>query len=95
MTLDIGVSNNPSERNSLKYKIRKVVSKMKKENVSQANLKNQEVSKMLTANVPYTNKQLLKWSAFRIEKSKDYKKPYELIQTSLVELVKKPGYEQF
>ena len=68
---------------------------MKKENVSQANLKNQEVSKMLTANVPYTNKQLLKWSAFRIEKSKDYKKPYELIQTSLVELVKKPGYEQF
>ena len=95
MTLDIGVSNNPSERNSLKYKIRKVVSKMKKENVSQANLKNQEVSKMSTANVPYTNKQLLKWSAFRIEKSKDYKKPYELIQTSLVELVKKPGYEQF
>jgi hypothetical protein len=68
---------------------------MKKENVSQVNLKNQEVSKMSTANVPYNNKQLLKWSAFRVEKSEDYHKSYELIHTPLVELVKKPGYEKF
>jgi len=50
---------------------------------------------MLTTKIPYSNKQLLKWSAFRIEKSDDFKKHYELINTPLVELVKKPGYEQF
>lgn len=50
---------------------------------------------MSTANVPYNNKQLLKWSAFRVEKSEDYHKSYELIHTPLVELVKKPGYEKF
>ena len=50
---------------------------------------------MLTANVPYNNKQLLKWSCFRIEKSEDYKKPYELVRTSLIELVNQNGYEKF
>ena len=68
---------------------------MKKENVSQMNLKNQEVYKMSTAKIPYNNKQLLKWSCFRIEKSEDYNKSFELIHTPLTELVKKPGYEKF
>lgn len=69
--------------------------KFKKEKNSQMNLKNQEVNKMSTAKVPYNNKQLLKWSCFRIEKSEDYKKSYELIHTPLTELVKHSGYEQF
>lgn len=50
---------------------------------------------MSTAKVPYNNKQLLKWSCFRVEKSEDYHKSYELIHTPLTELVKKPGYERF
>ena len=50
---------------------------------------------MSTANVPYNNKQLLKWSAFRVEKSDDYQKHFELIHTPLIDLVKKPGYEKF
>ena len=71
---------------------------MKKENCSQVNLKNQEVSKMSTANIPYNNKQLLKWSCFRIEKFEDTsnpKKSFELVLTPLTELVKQDGYEQF
>ena len=68
---------------------------MKKENVSQVNLKNQEVNKMSTANIPYNNKQLLKWSCFRIEKGADHTQSFQLIRTPLVELVKQPGYEQF
>lgn len=67
----------------------------KKENVAQTNLKNMEVSKMSTANIPYNNKQLLKWSCFRIEKGVDHTQSFQLIRTPLVELVKQPGYEQF
>ena len=66
---------------------------MKKENVSQVNLKNKEMKTM--SNVPYNKNQLLKWSAFRIEKSDDFKKPFELILTPLTELVKQNGYEKF
>lgn len=68
---------------------------MQKEKIQQVNLKNQEVSKMSTANIPYNNKQLLKWSCFRVEKSEDYKKSYELIHTPLTELVNQKGYERF
>lgn len=68
---------------------------MKKENVLQVNLKNERMLNMSITNVPYNNKQLLKWSCFRIEKSEDYKKSYELIHTPLTELVKHNGYEQF
>ena len=76
----------------------KGLKKMKKENCSQVNLKNQEVSKMSTANIPYNNKQLLKWSCFRIEKFEDTsnpKKSFELVLTPLTELVKQDGYTQF
>ena len=59
------------------------------------NLKNQEVSKMSTAKVPYNKQQLLKWSCFRIEKGVDHTQAYQLIHTPLTELVKQPGYEQF
>lgn len=67
----------------------------KKENLQQVNLKNQEVSKMSTANIPYNRNQLLKWSCFRIEKGVDHKQSFQLIRTPLVELVKQPGYEKF
>lgn len=53
---------------------------------------------MSTANIPYNNKQLLKWSCFRIEKFEDTsnpKKSFELVLTPLTELVKQDGYEQF
>lgn len=50
---------------------------------------------MSTANIPYNNKQLLNWSCFRVEKSEDYNKSFELIHTPLTKLVKKPGYEKF
>ena len=50
---------------------------------------------MTVANVPYSNKSLLKWSAFRVERSEDKVRPYKLIKTSLVELVKVAGYEKF
>ena len=66
-----------------------------KEKMVQANLKNQEVSKMSTANIPYNNKQLLKWSCFRIEKGINHNQSFQLIRTPLVELVKQPGYEKF
>lgn len=98
---------------------------MKKENYVQVNLKNQEVSKMSTANIPYNNKQLLKWSCFTIQEpasiwlrekdgevktlsnweidkmsqhpKKSWKglKNFELINTPLLELGQKPGYEMF
>lgn len=68
---------------------------MKKENVSQANLKMKGSFKMSTAVKPYNRNQLLKWSCFRVEKSEDYKKSYELIHTPLTELVKQSGYEKF
>lgn len=70
---------------------------MKKEKFAQVNLKNQmEVSKMQEVkNIPYSKKALLKWSAFRIEKSTSYERYYDLINTPLVDLVKKPGYERF
>ena len=67
----------------------------KKEKNSQVNLKIKEISKMSTAKIPYNNKQLLKWSCFRIEKGVDYKQAFQLIHTPLTELVKKPGYEHF
>ena len=50
---------------------------------------------MPSQNIPYNNKQLLKWSCFRIEKSDDTKKSYELIPTLLLDLVKQVGYEKF
>lgn len=67
----------------------------KKEKNVQMNLKNQEVSKMSTANIPYSKQQLLKWSAFRIEKSDNHNQSFQLIHTPLVDLVKQPGYEKF
>lgn len=67
----------------------------KKEKNVQMNLKNQEVSKMSTANIPYSKQQLLKWSAFRIEKGVDHNQSFQLIHTPLVDLVKQPGYEKF
>jgi hypothetical protein len=68
---------------------------MKKEKNVQMNLKNQEVTQMSTAKIPYSKSVLLKWSAFRVEKSDSSEKSYELIHTPLTELVNKPGYEQF
>lgn len=67
----------------------------KKENVSQAKLNNQEVTQMSTAKIPYNNKQLLKWSAFRIEKGQDHTQSFQLINTKLTDLVKQSGYEKF
>ena len=66
-----------------------------KEKKVQMNLKNQEVYKMSTTSIPYNNKQLLKWSCFRIEKGQDHTQSFQLIRTPLTELVKQPGYEQF
>lgn len=64
-----------------------------KEKNVQMNLKIKEETQMST--MPYNNKQLLKWSCFRIERGTDHTQPYQLIHTPLVDLVKKPGYEQF
>ena len=68
---------------------------MEKEKNSQVNLKNERMFNMSITKKPYNRNQLLKWSCFRIEKSEDYKKSYELIHTPLTELVKHSGYEQF
>ena len=68
---------------------------MKKEKNSQVNLKNERMFNMSTTKKPYNRNQLLKWSCFRIEKSTEFSKMYELVHTPLVELVKQPGYEQF
>lgn len=74
---------------------------MKKENVSQVTLKNQEVNLMEVKNIPVNKKVLPKWSAMRVEyckynkRSKEDKQPFKLIQTNLVELVKTPEYAQF
>ena len=67
----------------------------KKEKIEQANLKNERMSQMSTAKVPYNNKQLLKWSCFRIEKGQDHTQSFQLIHTPLTELVKCKGYEKF
>lgn len=45
--------------------------------------------------MPYNNKALLKWSAFRVERSEDKQRPYNLVKTPLIELVKVSGYEKF
>ena len=66
-----------------------------KEKKEQMNLKNLEVTQMSNQSMPYNKQQLLKWSAFRIEKGADYKQSFQLIRTPLVELVKHSGYEQF
>ena len=66
-----------------------------KEKQVQAKLQNQGVIQMSTANIPYNKQQLLKWSAFRIEKSDDYNQSFQLIKTPLVDLVKHEGYEKF
>ena len=71
---------------------------MKKEKTEQMTLKIQEVNQMSIQNIPYSNKSLLKWSCFRVEKFEDIsnpKKSFELVLTPLTELVKQDGYEQF
>lgn len=68
---------------------------MKKEKNLQVNLKNQEVTQMSVQSIPYSNKSLLSWSAFRVERSEDKQRPYKLIKTQLTELVKVSGYEKF
>ena len=49
----------------------------------------------MKTNRPYSNKQLVKWTAFRVERTDDRQKPYELIPTPLIELVKINGYTKF
>lgn len=68
---------------------------MKKETSKQMTLKIQEVNKMSVQNIPYSNKSLLKWSAFCVERSEDTQRPYNLIKKTLVDLVKVSGYEKF
>ena len=68
---------------------------MKKEKTEQMTLKNQEVNQMSVQSIPYSNKSLLSWSAFRVERSEDKQRPYKLIKTQLTELVKVSGYEKF
>lgn len=64
----------------------------KKENTVTGN-KNLEVKFMKS--IPYNNQQLLKWSAFIVERSDDRVRPYNLIKKPLPELVKTEGYEKF
>ena len=55
------------------------------------------------ANIPYDKNQLLKWSAFRIERPASLwerngfnkLKDFSLVRTTLLDLVKTEGYEQF
>lgn len=68
---------------------------MKKEKTEQMTLKIQEVNKMSVQNIPYSNKSLLKWSAFCVERSEDTQRPYNLIKKTLIDLVKVSGYEKF
>lgn len=44
---------------------------------------------------PINNKVLLKWSALKVVRSEDKQRPYKLVKTPLVELVKSAEYSQF
>ena len=68
---------------------------MKKETSKQMTSKIQEVKKMTSQNIPYSNKALLKWSALKVVRSDDKQRPYKLVKTALTELVKSAEYSQF
>lgn len=68
---------------------------MKKETSKQMTSKIQEVKEMTSQNIPYSNQALLKWSALKVVRAEDKQRPYKLVKTSLVELVKSAEYSQF
>ena len=68
---------------------------MQKETSKQMTSKIQEVKKMTVQNIPYSNKALLKWSAFKVVRSDNKQRPYMLVKTTLIELVKSAEYSQF
>lgn len=68
---------------------------MKKETSKQMTSKIQEVKEMTSQNIPYSNQALLKWSALKVVRSEDKQRPYKLVKTSLVELVRSTEYSQF
>lgn len=68
---------------------------MQKEKTEQMTSKIQEVKEMTSQNIPYSNKTLLKWSALKVVRSEDKQRPYKLVKTPLVELVKSAEYSQF
>lgn len=68
---------------------------MQKEKTEQMTSKIQEVKEMTSQNIPYSNQALLKWSALKVVRSEDKQRPYKLVKTSLVELVKSAEYSQF
>lgn len=68
---------------------------MKKETSKQMTSKMKEVKEMTSQNIPYSNQALLKWSALKVVRSEDKQRPYKLVKTPLVELVKSAEYSQF
>lgn len=53
------------------------------------------MSNNIKITAPINNKVLLKWSALKVVRSEDKQRPYELVKTPLVELVKSAEYSRF